>query len=118
MAPDVTTRNVAIQDADPSSVLAAYRRLIWLRRNHPALQLGAYRRLPTTAHDLFVYERETDGETILVAVNFGRSAARFRIRTGHRWAVIHDTHRRAIDEFAAEDELDLEPLEAVVLRGS
>ena len=45
MAPDADTRTVANQDADPSSVLNVYRRLLWLRRRHPALQVGAYRRL-------------------------------------------------------------------------
>lgn len=118
MAPDIATRNVAIQDGDPSSVLATYRRLIWLRRNHPALQVGAYRRLPTAARDLFVYERVAEEETVLIAANLGRSAARFRIRTGQRWTVIHDTHPRAGHEFAGEDELELQPLEALILRGS
>ena len=41
MAPDAATRNVAAQDPDPASVLALYRRMLWLRRRHPALQVGS-----------------------------------------------------------------------------
>jgi alpha-glucosidase len=118
MAPDVATRNVAIQAPDPSSVLATYRRLIWLRRQHPALQVGTYRRLATAAPDLFVYERAAEGETVLVAANFGRTATNLRLQTGRRWTVIHDTHRQPVDQFAGGDELDLRPLEAIVLRAS
>jgi alpha-glucosidase len=118
MAPDVATRNVATQAQDPSSVLATYRRLIWLRRQHPALQVGTYRRLPTAAPDLFVYERAAEAETVLVAANFGRTARHLRLQTGRRWTVIHDTHGQAVDRFAGGDELELRPLEAIVLRAS
>ena len=41
--PDVETRNVAAQGADPDSVLAAYRRILAVRRTLPALQVGALR---------------------------------------------------------------------------
>jgi alpha-glucosidase len=125
MAPDVDSRNVARQDHDPSSVLAAYRRLIWLRRSHPALQVGSYRELAATPRDVLAYERATPGETIVVAVNFGSSSTRLRLRTGRRWSVVFDTHRRpggdhagselAGGDLAGGDPLRLEPREAIVL---
>ena len=40
MASDIESRTVAIQDRDPSSVLAAYRKLVWLRHHHPASKSG------------------------------------------------------------------------------
>ena len=115
MAPDVGTRTVAIQDADPSSVLGTYRKLVWLRRRHPALQVGTYRRLDSASRDLFVYERAVEGETIVVAVNFGKTRATFRVRTGRKWSVIFDTHPRAGVELAGDDQLTLDPNEAIVL---
>ncbi len=115
MAPDVATRTVAIQDEDPSSVLATYRKLIWLRRRHPALQVGAYRRLATASRDLYAFERSADGETIAVAVNFGRAATSFRVRTGRTWTVIFDTHRRGSGDVDGESQLTLQPLEAIIL---
>jgi alpha-glucosidase len=120
MAPDVETRTVAIQDGDGSSVLNAYRRLLWLRRRHPALQVGTYRQVPTRPRDVYVYERATDDETIIVAVNFGPTERTFAIRTSRRWRTIFDTHpdaESAAIETAAGGELSLRPRQAVVLAG-
>jgi alpha-glucosidase len=116
MAPDVATRNVAVQDPDPDSVLSAYRRLIALRRQHPALQVGTYRELGEHAADLFAYEGATADETIVVAINFGGSAASVRLRTGRQWTVLYDTQSRAATELRGGDPLRLAPSEAVILK--
>ena len=115
MAPDVESRTVAIQDRDPSSVLATYRTLTWLRRRHPALQIGAYRRLASSTRDLFTYERSTADETIIVAVNFAAKPTTFRVRSGRRWTVIFDTKERQSNELASGDHLTLAPHEAIIL---
>ena len=115
MAPDVESRTVAIQDRDPSSVLATYRTLTWLRRRHPALQIGAYRRLASSTRDLFAYERSTADETIIVAVNFAAKPTTFRVRSGRRWTVIFDTKERQSNELASGDHLTLAPHEAIIL---
>jgi alpha-glucosidase len=120
MATDVGSRNVARQDQDPSSVLATYRKLIWLRRSHPALQVGTYRELSSTPRDVLAYERATPGETIVVAVNFGSTPSSLRLRTGRRWSVLFDTRERSGSELpdgelGGGDPLRLEPREAVVL---
>lgn len=118
MAPDVATRNVALQDADPGSVLSAYRRLIWLRRNHSALQVGTYRELGEPSGDLLAFERATPDETVVVAINFGSSAASLRLRTGRQWTVLFDTHARATTELGGGDPLRLAPREAVILQAT
>ena len=115
MAPDVESRTVAIQDLDSSSVLAAYRRLVWLRRRHPALQVGSYRRLPLGSRELFAYERATAEESVIVAVNFGAKATGIRVHTGRRWTVIFDTHDRATSDLSGGDQLTLGPREAIIL---
>ena len=116
MAPDIETRTVAIQDPDPSSVLSTYRKLLWLRRRHPALQVGNYRRLPAISRDLYAYERATAGESVIVAVNFAGTPTSFRLRTGRRWTVIFDTHERASSELTGGDQLTMGPYEAIILQ--
>jgi alpha-glucosidase len=116
MAPDADTRTVANQEGDPASVLNTYRALLWLRRRHPALQVGDYRRLPTKSADVFAFERATDGETLIVAVNFSGAGRSFRVRTAKRWTALLSTHTPAPPDVAEGDELTLRPYEAVILR--
>ncbi len=115
MAPDVETRTVAIQDADPRSVLSTYRTLVWLRRRYPALQVGRYRQLPGTSRDLYAFERATADQSIIVAVNFGQKETALRVRTRRRWTVLFDTHEPATTELLGDDHLTLASHEAIIL---
>ena len=74
LAEDFARNNVAGQRADPASLLNLYRRLIALRGVRPALTRGAYRPI-TTAGDVLAFVRETDGDRVLVALNFGPGPA-------------------------------------------
>lgn len=120
MAADSATRNVARQSADPSSVLSTYRRLIWLRREHPALQTGSYRRL-TASRDVFAYLRAGSGETVLVAVNFGRAPGWVRLE-GHpasgAWGRLFGTHRIEGGDQPDGARVELRALEAVIWRAT
>ena len=62
-------KNVAALTADPTSILSLYRRLLALRRASIALREGAFRLL-SAADDVLVYERVTDGERVVIALNF------------------------------------------------
>ncbi len=115
MAPDVDRRTVAIQAEDPASVLATYRKLVWLRKSHPAMQVGSYRELGSSPRDVLAYERATSDETVVVAINFGSTVATLRLRTERRWAVLLDKHPRTDRELAGGDPLSLEPNAAVIL---
>ncbi len=66
--PDWRTRNVAAQDGDPSSMLTLYRRLLALRRAHPALAIGDFA-LAEADRDVLAYERRHGGERLLIALN-------------------------------------------------
>jgi alpha-glucosidase len=69
---DWTTRNVAVQQSRPHSMLNFYRTLMDLRRTLPALTSGAYGRI--TAHgNALVFDRRNDSQSILVALNFGNT---------------------------------------------
>jgi len=66
--PNNSTINVESQRADPTSVLALYRRLIQLRRSEPALTRGSYRNLPNP-EGVIAYLREAEGKKLLIALN-------------------------------------------------
>jgi len=71
IGPEAERRNVAFQDKDPRSLLNFYRRLIWLRKEQPALITGSYRSVVEgVPGDCYAYLREDKGKRLLVALNF------------------------------------------------
>ncbi|MNY22191.1 Oligo-1,6-glucosidase 1 [compost metagenome] len=58
-----------VQEADPASMLHATRRILALRRAHPALKAGDMTVL--TTEPLLSFIREGDGESLLAAFNLG-----------------------------------------------
>ncbi|HEX2257173.1 MAG TPA: alpha-amylase family glycosyl hydrolase [Afifellaceae bacterium] len=62
--------NVEAERRDPESFLSLHRRLLALRREHPALALGDYVPLATQG-DLLAYRRRLGEEELLVALNLG-----------------------------------------------
>lgn len=66
---DWRTRNVATQEQDEHSMLALYRRLLALRRQHSALSIGDLIMVPAEG-DVLQYERHHGGERLMVALNF------------------------------------------------
>lgn len=69
--PSHTTVNVAAQEEDPTSTLALFRRLLKLRREHPALISGPIRFVDAGDADVLAYVREGVDERVLVLLNFG-----------------------------------------------
>ena len=53
-----------------------------------------------------------------MAVNFGAKPTSFRVRTGHHWTAIFNTHERATRELSGGDQLTLGPREAIILLAS
>ncbi|MEP9369568.1 alpha-amylase family glycosyl hydrolase [Xanthobacter sp. VNH20] len=71
VAADFSEVNVAAQRGNGHSMLTFVRRLIALRRAHPALLVGDYRALAAQG-DLLLYVRTLEGaERVLVALNVG-----------------------------------------------
>jgi alpha-glucosidase len=66
--PDWPTRNVAAQERDPRSMLHLYRRLLALRRAHPALAVGDFALLAAPA-GVLAYERTYGAERLVVLLN-------------------------------------------------
>ena len=67
--PDQKDLNVAAEIDDPDSMLFLYRRLIQYRKATPALIEGKHLTNQVSNEDVFVYERFTDDQRVLVALN-------------------------------------------------
>jgi alpha-glucosidase len=116
LPPDAATRNVEVQRGDPSSVLAWYRRLLWLRRETPALQRGGQRLLEVGDADVLAFVRDGDGPDALVLLNFGDTPVAVGVPepgSGRAWRPALSTHPRAEDQ-AMAGTVTLAPLEAVI----
>ncbi|MGH2589403.1 MAG: alpha-amylase family glycosyl hydrolase [Actinomycetota bacterium] len=70
IASDDPELTVERQRADPGSVLSHFRALVGLRKELPALAVGAYRSLPAPS-DVFSFERRHPDGQVQVHLNFG-----------------------------------------------
>ncbi|HEX5501241.1 MAG TPA: alpha-amylase family glycosyl hydrolase [Thermomicrobiales bacterium] len=114
LADDYTTVNVAAERDDPRSLLALHRRLIALRRQEPALAVGAYRPVPA-AGDLLAYIREGGGRRFLVVLNLGHRPRTFAADTlPPHGRIALSTHLDRAGEPVA-GELALRPDEGVIV---
>ena len=74
-------RNVAVQDADPQSVLNATRAFLRWRKAQPALTQGAIRFLDAP-EPVLAFVREIEGATLLVAFNLSANALTWSLPPG------------------------------------
>jgi len=74
LQPDTLAINVAAEDADPSSLLNLYRRLIKLRRSNDALATGRLVPLTTGSTEVIAYLRRAGDKAVLVVANLGAAA--------------------------------------------
>jgi alpha-amylase len=72
--PDSFTTTVEVQDADPSSLLDLYRRLIRLRGSSQALATGQLVPLSANNPAVTAYLRRVDGQVVIVVANLGDAA--------------------------------------------
>jgi len=77
--PDSLTANVAVESADPGSLLNLYRRLIHLRRSDAALATGTLVPLDAGNPRVVAYLRRTGSSVVLVVVNLSTAPADFAL---------------------------------------
>lgn len=70
--------SVAEQDKDPASLLNHYRRLLALRKAHPAFVDGTQRVVPS-GNKILVVERGSGGEKILIVSNLSDQSAEYLV---------------------------------------
>jgi alpha-glucosidase len=69
--PSYRTRNVAVEEKDPNSILNFYKKLLTLRRSQPALREGSYEALNRQDSQVLSWLRKNpgQGESVIVALN-------------------------------------------------
>lgn len=85
------THNVAAEDRNPASLLNWYRALIALRKSEPALSIGSFTPLSERDQPVFAFQREHEGSTLLVLINYARKPATHALPAGFKaseWQVI------------------------------
>ena len=81
---------VDVQEADPASMFHVTRRILRLRRAHPALRTGDMRMLDAR-EPLLAFTRTTADEQLLAVFNLGHAAAKWSVPDG--WRVIETVNR-------------------------
>jgi alpha-glucosidase len=113
LADDWAMRNVELQQADATSMLALYRRLIALRRAEPALHAGAWQALDLGA-DVLAYARTSAQRRLVVLLNFADAPREIdNSAFSATVSVLASTHQGR--EGSRAGPLSLHPLEGVVL---
>jgi alpha-glucosidase len=72
LSDDYVAVNVQAEDVDATSLLTLNRKLLHLRKMHPALSVGSYDAVATTG-DLLAYIRRAGDEAFLIALNLGEA---------------------------------------------
>jgi alpha-glucosidase len=75
---DWPIRNVARMAEEPHSILTLYRRLLAVRRAHPALAIGDFGLLDSEG-DVLAYERRHGAGRLIVALNLGGRTQRLEL---------------------------------------
>ncbi len=110
------TVNVAAEERDPHSLLAYYRALLHLRSTDAALRAGRWRAIDVRDPDVLAYLRQTNGESVLVALNMSARPQRRDLTAAGaaRARLLLDSRPRAPELALAR--LALQPYEALVAR--
>jgi alpha-glucosidase len=111
LSPDLALENVATEGHDAASILGLYRALIVVRRAKPELALGSYK--PVSADDnVLVFEREHQGQRLLVALNLGATSVALATVAHGRilLSTFMDRHAEQV-----EGQLDMRGAEGVII---
>ena len=106
--------NVELEQQEPDSFLALYRRLLTLRSRYQILRTGEYEPLRGTDKDIFAYARWTPGkQRVLVAMNFSKETRRVKLL--HADSILCTTHPVDYPDVDEDDFVTLRPYEGVLV---
>ena len=106
-----TSRCVAAQDGDPDSLFNLYRHLLKLRRETPALHIGAAELLPEGPANMLSYVRKHEGQELQVHLNFADVVQTLPCGTTASALLVTDTRNHVHDAIAY-----LQPHSGMILR--
>jgi alpha-glucosidase len=115
LAPDAGAVNVAAQRNDPGSMLSLTRRLLTIRREHPAFADGDLELIDDTPEGTLAFRRRADGQCVVVGLNL-TAEERTLCGAGPGRVLVGTDHRR--DGRAVPSSVDLRPNEALVIEAA
>lgn len=80
--PNYTEINVEACEKDENSILNYYRKLLKFRKEHDVAIYGDYKEHYKNSDSLYVYERNLDGERLLVVCSFSEKSVEFKAPEG------------------------------------
>ncbi len=114
LTPDYQTKNVQVENSDPTSMLHLYRKLIHLRKLHLALYAGSYTPVTVEPMDCLVFERSQAGECYLIALNFSEKSIKVNIPGFSNGKLLLSTYLDRAGMAVAND-LELRENEGVII---
>jgi oligo-1,6-glucosidase len=75
--PDYERYNIEAQERDPASILHFFRRMIGVRKKHPALIYGDYNLIDPDHTKVFAYTRILGAEQLFIVLNFSKEEVIF-----------------------------------------
>ncbi|MHB8064033.1 MAG: alpha-amylase family glycosyl hydrolase, partial [Ruminiclostridium sp.] len=113
---DYIKNNVEIQNRDESSLLNSYKALIWLRKNHTALQTGSIKFYTEYLPEVLAFARENQAEKLLVILNFSNKQINIKSIpfAREKLKVLFGSHKTKSENTNAS-EVILRPYEVIVL---
>ena len=115
LSDDYLQRNVAREKEAPDAMLPFYKRLIELRQQEPALQVGQF--VPVSQHaQSIVYERIYGPSTLQVVLNMGKEPMIHPIEVATEGEIIFSSSGRKHESQRIKDRVPVAGEEAVILR--
>lgn len=103
--------NVEIEQNDADSILAYYKKLIQIRKEHPAISEGKIEFIYKDHLEILAYKRSFGDEEILVLNNLGRNHTRLTAD------LQLESYEKILGNYEKADHAkELEPFEAIIYR--
>lgn len=83
-------RNVAVQNADPESILNLFKKVVSIRKSHPALQKGDFIPLDHFQQQILSFLRKYEDEVMLVVLNFSIQNLDYPLPEGQWIALLNE----------------------------
>ncbi len=112
---DYPERNVSAQSQAAGSHLDFVRRLLWLRRQTPALHRGEYRSVDGGNENCYVFQRSLDNHSYVIALNFSNQPQQVRVPANVDGNVVLSTYLD-LEGPCSLTPLQLRPNEGLIIR--
>lgn len=115
--PNYPEINVASQEGDDSSILAFYRRMVAMRKEHPTLVYGDFAPIQEDHPSVFAYWRWDAEAAYLVLLNFSDNTQEFELDDRFDYSKLRIVEANDLDFVEPKDgKVQLKPWQAVLAR--